>query len=324
VSANWFKTYITNRKQKVKIASQNHKGDSLCRWETIKNDVPQGSILGPLLFIIYVNDLSCVINQLARPVIYADDTSVLVTAKNLKDLQIKVISTLYHISDWFSSNGLILNIGMTNVTKFYSNHFQNNLQQSAFKISTIKEVTNIKFLGLKLDNNINWKHHVAKILPKLSRACYSVRSMYPFSSINTLKMIYFAYFHSIINYGIIFWGNSTESKKGFLAQKEIIRIMTGSRPKTLFKPLFQSLEIVTLHSQYILSLMKFLLQNQEMFISNSEVHNINTRNKSKLQKPISNLALYQKGVYNMVIRIFNKLPEYIANLLGNERILKQP
>jgi hypothetical protein len=124
----------------------------------------------------------------------------------------------------------------------------------------------------------------------------------------------------MINYGIIFWGNSTESKKDFLAQKEIIRIMTGSRPKTSCKPLFQSLEISTVPSQYILSLMKFLLQNQEMFTSNSEVHNINTRNKLKLHKPISNLTLYQKGVYNMSIRIFNKLPKYIANLIGNKRI----
>jgi hypothetical protein len=199
--------------------SQNHKGDSLCRWETIKNGVPQGSILGPLLFISYVNDLPNVIHQFARPVIYADDTSILVTAKNLKDLQIKVSSTLNHVSNWFSSNELTLNMEKTNTIKFYSNHFHNNLQQSAFKINTIKEVTNTKFLGLELDKNINWKHHVAKVLPRLSRACYAVRAMYPFSSINMLKMIYFAYFRSIINYGIIFWGNSTESKKVFFGSK---------------------------------------------------------------------------------------------------------
>jgi hypothetical protein len=132
-------------------------------------------------------------------------------------------------------------------------------------------------------------------------------------------MTYFANFHSIINYGI-FWRNSTESKKVSLAQKEIIRIMTGSRPKTSCKLLFQSLEILTVHSQYILSLMKFLLQNQEMFASNTEVHNINTRNKLKLHRLISYLTLYQKGVYNMSIRIFNKLPKYIANLVGNKRI----
>jgi hypothetical protein len=142
--------------------------------------------------------------------------------------------------------------------------------------------------------------------------------MYPCSSLNKLKMIYFGYFHLIINYGIIFWGNSTERKKVFLVQKEIITIMTGFRPQTSCKLLFQSLEILTIHSQYILSLMKFLLQNQEMFTSNTEVHNIDMRNKLKLHKPISNLTLYQKGVYNMVIRIFNKLPEYIANLMGNK------
>jgi hypothetical protein len=132
VNANWFKTYITSRKQKVKITSQNHKGDSLCRWETIKNGVPQGSILGPLLFIIYVNDLPSVIHQFARPVIYADDTSILVTAKNLKDLQIKVRSTLNHVSNWFSSKGLTLNMEKTDIIKFYSNHFHNNLQQKCF------------------------------------------------------------------------------------------------------------------------------------------------------------------------------------------------
>ena len=85
---------------------------------------------------------------------------------------------------------------------------------------------------------MNWKICFAKILPKLSRACYAIRTMYSFSSFNILKMIYYAYFHSVINYGIIFWRNSSESNKIFLAQKKIVRIMTGSRPKTC-KPLFQ-------------------------------------------------------------------------------------
>ena len=95
--------------------------------------------------------------------------------------------------------------------------------------------------------------------------------------------------------------------------------MTASRPKTYCKPLFQSLGILTITSQYILSLIKFLLQNQEKFTSNTEVHNINTRNKLKLHKPISNLTLYQKGVYYMSIRIFNKLPNCIGNLVENKR-----
>jgi len=96
VVLNWFKSYITNRKQKVKITSENCKQDSSCRWETIKNGVPQGSILGPLLFIIYVNDLPHGIKQFANPIIYTDDTSVLVSAKNLEDLKSKFDFTPYY------------------------------------------------------------------------------------------------------------------------------------------------------------------------------------------------------------------------------------
>ena len=69
---------------------------------------------------------------------------------------------------------------------------------------------------------------------------------------------------------------------------------------------------------YILSLMNFVLQNQERFTPNIEVHNFNTRNKLKLHKPVSSLTLYQKGVYNLSIRVFNKLPKHVKNLAGNK------
>jgi len=213
IVVNWFKSYITNRKQRVKITSQNCKQDSSCRWETIKNGVPQGSILGPLLFIIYVNDLPHGINQFVNPIIYADDTSVLVSAKNLENLKSKFDFTLHHISDWFSFNGLTLNMDKTNIIQFSSNHSQNQLHQCDSINNSIKEVTNINFLGLELDNHISWKNHVIKILPKLSRGCYAVRAIYPISCMNTLKINYFAYFYLIINYGIIFWRNFTECKK---------------------------------------------------------------------------------------------------------------
>jgi hypothetical protein len=266
-----------------------------------------------------VNDLPYSINQFARPVLYADDTSVLVTAKNLEDLHIKIAHTLHHITEWFSFNGLTLNMEKTNIIKFFSNHSQYNPHQGSPDNNITTEVISTNFLGLELDNNMNWKKHVKKILPKLNRACYAVRAMYPFSSLSTLKMIYFAYFHTMIQYGIIFWGISSESKKVLLAQKEVIRIMTGSGRRASCKSLFQELGILTIPSQYILSLMEFLSQNQEMFTSNIEIHNINTRNKLKLHKPISNLTIYQRGVYNMCIRIFNKLPAHIANLVGSKK-----
>lgn len=115
-----------------------------------------------------------------------------------------------------------------------------------------------------------------KILPKMGNACYAVRSMYHSSSMVMTKTFYYAYFHSIKEYGIVWWGNSRESKSVFQLHKKIIRIMTGSEPRTSWKPLFQSLEILTLPPQRILSLLKFLSQNLEIYTFDFTVHGINT------------------------------------------------
>ena len=89
---------------------------------------------------------------------YADDTSLLVAAKDLEELEGKVKATLKHITDWFSINGLKLNMEKTNFIKFSANHFNNQGQQNVFINNSIEEVNNTKFLGLELDNNINWKN----------------------------------------------------------------------------------------------------------------------------------------------------------------------
>ena len=162
-----------------------------------------------------MNDFPCGVNQFANPIIYADDTSVLVSVKHLEDLKSKVDFTLHHIIDQFSFNGLTSNVNKTSIIKFSSNHFQNQSHQCASVSYSIKEVANINFLLLELDNHINWKNHVIKILPKLSRACYAVRAMYSISCLNTLKKIYFAYFHSIINYGKIFLKETPLNAKRF-------------------------------------------------------------------------------------------------------------
>jgi hypothetical protein len=138
-----------------------------------------------------------------------DDTSVLITANNLNDLQTKFNSTLNYMNEWFSVNGLSLHIDKTNIVKFSSNHLQNDLFQIAYKNKTMKAATNIKFLGLELYKHMNWKNHIVKIQPKMSSSCYAVTSMYYFSSLTTLKTVYFAYFHSVMKYGVIFWSNST-------------------------------------------------------------------------------------------------------------------
>ena len=132
-------------------------------------------------------------------------------------------------------------------------------------------------------------------------------------------MIYFAYFHSLLEYGKAFWGNSTKSVKVFKLQKRAIRLMTGSNVTTSSRPLFPMLRIMTLPSQYIFSLMRFLSRNLELYKFNSTVHNYNTRNRILLHKPSSLLTIYQKGLYYESVGIFNKLPHNIAELISHNK-----
>jgi hypothetical protein len=131
-----------------------------------------------------------------------------------------------------------------------------------YKDKYVEETVDSKFLGLHLANNLNWKDHIDQMTPRLSGACYAVSSVFHISSINTLKSIYFAHFHSIIRYGIILGGNSSNSRKIFTLQKKIFRIMVGAHPRTPCRNLFKKLEILPVPCQYIFSLMNFFVNNQ--------------------------------------------------------------
>jgi hypothetical protein len=246
-------------------------------------------------------------------------SSVLLTANSEAELKKKINYALDYMTGWFSANGLVLNIEKTKVMKFTPSNRQNEIFQIMYQNRLLIGTNKTIFLGLELDKNINWKNHIQKILPKLSSACYLIRRMCPSCNINTLKMIHFAYFHSVMEFVIIFWGVSVESKIIFLQQKRIIRIMTGSPTRTTCKMLFQKLKILTLISQYILSLMRFLLSNLNIFTFNSSEHNINTRLRLKLHKPLVRLKMYQWSSCYNCINICNKLPDDLANLMLNKK-----
>jgi hypothetical protein len=108
-----------------------------------------------------------------KPGIYADDMRMLITANNFNDLQTKVNFTLNYMNEWFSVNGLSLNIDKTKIVKFSSNHLHNDQFQITYQNKAVEAATNIKFLSLELDMHMSWKTHIAKILPNMSSACYT-------------------------------------------------------------------------------------------------------------------------------------------------------
>ena len=111
-------------------------------------------------------------------------------------------------------------------------------------------------------------------------ARYSVRTIKSFVCQENLKSIHYSHFHSLMTYGIIFWGNSTQSFHVFQLQKRVNRIITDSRPKDSCKQLFKKLGILPFMSQYIFSLSLFIVNNKTLLKMNSEIHSINTRNNS--------------------------------------------
>jgi len=111
-----------------------------------------------------------------------------------------------------------------------------------------------------------------------------------------------------------FWGTSPHSKKIFRMRKRIVRIMMGCRKEVSCRNLFRKLKILPLMSQYILSLMMFVIKNKNQFTVNSEIHNINTRQHANLHQPTSNLTGYQQGIYCSEVSVYNKLDPHTKQL----------
>jgi len=140
--------------------------------------------------------------------------------------------------------------------------------------------------------------------------------------IDTLRVIYFTHIHSTISYGIIFWGSPSHANKVFILQKKIIRIINNTRRRDSCREVFKSMEIITLYSRYIYSLVLYTINNKHLFDTNNEIHKYKTRNNNNLHLPIANLSKFNKGAYISGIEVFNHLPQYIKALTNDHKYFK--
>lgn len=324
---NLIESYLNSRTQTVRIKDQISGINISSISGQIRHGVPQGSILGPLLFLIYINDLPSCIESQAVTVLFADDTSILVRNKSKHKLTDYASQVLVTLDEWFNANKLVVNVDKTNFIDFVLQNKVKNDIQLWCKDKEIKQTKNTKFLGVQISENLNWKTHIQKLMATLSSACYALRCMR--NKINTaaLKTVYFAYFHSAMKYGILLWGNSTNAKKIFVMQKKALRIVCQKKSRDSCRPLFKNLRVLTLSSQYIYSVLVFLSDNFQIFQLNSSVHPYSTRTQNNIHCPANNLSLYQSGTYYSAIKLFNKLPHEVKDLCTSnkpqfKRILK--
>ena len=261
----WISSYLNDRKQYVAL---NNKASSTLN---MTYGVPQGSILGPLLFIIYINDIPN-INNTIQFIMYADDANILITGKNMIEIEQTFNTLLKQLEIWIDVNGLALNLKKTNFMIFSSNKKDVNLTFIP-KIYDyeISRKYSARFLGVIINHKLNWNDHIVAIRAKMSRYVGILFKLKKFIPISALKNIFHSFVQAHLNYCSLVWGLSCKSsiEKLFTEQKKAMRSIipgyqlnyqkAGVNP-THTKPYFTKYKIATVHSIILINLLIFMFK----------------------------------------------------------------
>ena len=329
---NWFKSYLSDRKQFVNI------NDTNSEHAFIKHGVPQGSVLGPLLFLIYINDLhTCIKHSTTRH--FADDTNLIhILNKLFPNRTKKLNGDLRRLTHWLLANKISLNSTKTEVIFFRKSGLSipnKRIKLNGVKLSACSEV---KYVGITLDEHLTFEPHRKIIQSKLKRAnnLLSISRHYVPSEI--LLQIYFGQFYSRLIYGSQIWGmNDNDNNKILTQQKKAIRKISFAHFEAHSNPLFKELSLLKLPEIMKISNIIFVhnvLNNKapkafENYFKFKPLHNYNTmRNpntiysvpKGSLELPKTNLLVGKKSIkyigantWNIVLKELSRIHPVLAN-----------
>ena len=274
--------YLSNRYQYTRVSN--------CRssLRTVTCRVPQGSALGPLLFFYML------MIYLLLQTLFADDTLSKLSDCNIKKLEKRVNNELNKINVWLRNNKISLNISKTNymlidnyINASTNKHFEIKLQQNV-----LNRVRNVKYLGVLIDDGLNWESHIKQLFLQLSKTSAIIYRLRNLVDTETLKLLYCNLVYSGVQYDIVLWGTATytRQKEIVLRLNYIVRIMTWSRKFDHVSILYKQLKLLNLKDIYKLELSKFMHQlNRNMtpkvfeknFVKLENVHSYSTRQKTK-------------------------------------------
>lgn len=282
-----FRSYLTDRRQYVVV--NDNKSDLL----PITSGVPQGSVLGPVLFLIYINDLPTSVDSRACA-LFADDTTFLTRGGELSNME-----CLNKAKEWLASNNLKLNESKTNTINFTSDKWASKSNP-------------VTLLGIILDPTLNWSAQIDFLCSKLSSAIFILRQLSPCLERNTLRIAYFALFHSRLLYGTIFWGNSSRVNKIFILQKAAVRLLANAPFGSHCRELFKEFGILPVPCIFIYESLLLIHKKINSFSSHSDIHQYNTRNAESLICPFSRIKAAELN--KLDLKLYNNYVNHFSNV----------